>query len=81
MSLMTNTPLPNALENLLAALKSGHQVIFTTLRTDVTDARKVLKKAGLDCLILTGVQSPRIIINDDGASAVNHPTNAPWKPV
>jgi hydroxymethylpyrimidine pyrophosphatase-like HAD family hydrolase len=77
----TNTPLPNALENLRAALKAGHQIIFTTLRADVADIRKVLKKAGLDCMIVTGVQSPRIVINDDGAQAINHPTDAPWKPV
>lgn len=77
----TNTPLPNALDNLRKAVNDGHQVIFTTLRTDISDAIKVLRAEGLDCMILTGVQSPRIVINDDGAQAVNHPTDAPWKPV
>jgi hydroxymethylpyrimidine pyrophosphatase-like HAD family hydrolase len=77
----TNNPLPNALENLREWQHAGHQIIFTTLRGDVSDIREVLIKAGLNCLILTDIQSPRVVINDDGAKAINHQKDAPWKPV
>jgi hydroxymethylpyrimidine pyrophosphatase-like HAD family hydrolase len=77
----TNEFLPNARENLLARKQAGHQIIFTTMRDDAADVREVLKQAGLGGMIITGVQSPRIVINDDGAYAVNHQTDAPWNPV
>ena len=77
----TNEFLPNARENLLALKRAGHQIIFTTLRDDAADVRKVLKRAGLSAMIITGVQSPRVVINDDGAYAANHQTDAPWNPV
>jgi hydroxymethylpyrimidine pyrophosphatase-like HAD family hydrolase len=77
----TNKFLPNARENLLALKRAGHQLIFTTLRDDAADVRRVLKRAGLDATIITGVQSPRVVINDDGAYAVNHQTDTPWNPV
>lgn len=76
----TNVPLPNALETLRKWQRAGHQIVFTTLRSDVSDVRKVLIKAGLNCLILTDIQSPRVIINDDGAKAVEHVIDAPWDP-
>jgi len=74
----TNRPLPNALENLLALVKQGHQVIFTTKRTFPGGAKEVLAAAGLNCPILTSVESPRIIVNDHGAHAVNWRTDEPW---
>ncbi len=77
----TDNFLPNARENLLKLIQEGHQIVFTTQRDDARSARSVLKKSGIDCVILTGVQSPRIVINDAGAHAINHVTDAPWKPV
>lgn len=74
----TNNFLPNARESLLRLLEDGHQIVFTTQRGDAVEARKVLKQAGLNGVILTGVQSPRVVINDAGAHAVNHKTDAPW---
>jgi hydroxymethylpyrimidine pyrophosphatase-like HAD family hydrolase len=73
--------LPNARESLLKLLQDGHQIVFTTLRGDAVEARKVLRKAGLNCIILTGVQSPRVVINDSGAHAIDHVTDAPWEPL
>ncbi len=74
----TNEFLPNARENLLKLLAAGHQLIFTTLRGDAADVREILIRAGIDSLILTNIESPRIVINDDGAYAINHPSGAPW---
>jgi ribonucleotide monophosphatase NagD (HAD superfamily) len=79
----TNTFLPNAAENLRKLRELGHQIIFTTYRGkyDAEGAMSVLAEAGLRCPILSNIESPRIVINDDGASAINHPTDAPWNPV
>jgi hydroxymethylpyrimidine pyrophosphatase-like HAD family hydrolase len=76
----TNEPLPGALEKLRALKSMGHQIIFTTKRTTASDFRKLLKEYGLEQeIIMTGVDSPRIVINDHGAQAINHPTDAPWE--
>ena len=77
----TNTFLPNAADNLRRLAGDGNQVIFTTLRDaqGADEARQALESEGLGrCPIITGVESPRIVINDEGAKAVNHPRNAPW---
>lgn len=74
----TNEFLPNARENLLKLVADGNQLVFTTQRDDVADAKRTLKRAGLAGPILSGVQSPRIVINDAGAHAINHATDAPW---
>ena len=78
----TNIPLPNAMERLRDLRGAGHQVVFTTKRADVEGARKVLEENGLGAsLVLSGLTSPRIVINDHGAKAINHPTDAPWDDV
>lgn len=76
--------LPNAVENLRLLRRDGHQIIFTTFRSSwqLKQAASALKKAGLgDCPILHNIESPRIVINDEGAKAINHPTNGPWPAV
>ncbi|TFH51153.1 MAG: hypothetical protein E4H01_00845 [Lysobacterales bacterium] len=79
----TNKFLPNAAENLRKLLSLGNQIIFTTYRSrrDSEGAAQVLVGAGLRCPVLTDVASPRVVINDEGASAINHHTDAPWNPV
>lgn len=75
----TNDPLPNAMECLRNLLAVGNQIVFTTKRADVRDAQKVLEDNGLGGpLVLSGLTSPRIVINDHGAKAINHPTDEPW---
>lgn len=77
----TNTPLPGAVHELRLMLQRGHQVIFTTAREKAGDAKRVLRELGFeDCLLLGGVQSPRVVVNDAGAFAVNHEMDAPWSP-
>lgn len=74
----TNRPLPGAMRTLRGLMDQGHQIIFTTLRPSMFlgDIEKVLAAHGImNALILTDVQSPRVVVNNEGAFAVNHPTN------
>ncbi len=84
----TNEWLPDALEMLNDLHKKGHQIIFTTQRDDIRDKGTEWSKEKTEALlstltfpyqILYDIQSPRILVNDRGASAVNHPTNESWK--
>lgn len=79
----TNNFLPNAAENLRRLRSFGNQIIFTTYRSryEVEDAIRVLAEAGLPFPILTEIESPRVVINDEGARAISHKTDAPWEPV
>ncbi len=75
----TNSPLPGAVETVSALLRQGHQVIFTTQRGERTSAELALKQLlKISVPVIADVASPRIVINDFGAVAINHPTNAPW---
>lgn len=75
----TNVPLKGAVEVLREWLYAGHQVIFTTARCFVSDVRVKLDAIGFEnCMIIAGVQSPRVIVNDQGAVAVNRKTDASW---
>lgn len=80
----SSTPLPGAVEQLGAAYRKGHQIIFTTQRPEVTAEfdnkaiRRLIDSFAPGSLIIWGVTSPRIVINDQGAIAINHPQNAPW---
>jgi ribonucleotide monophosphatase NagD (HAD superfamily) len=75
----TNTPLPGAMEMLRGLKAGGHQLIFTTQRQEADSAKEALSREGITGLFITSVESPRIVINDQGAYAVNHPTDSPWK--
>ena len=80
----TQEPAPNAVETVRRLSSEGNDIIFTTLRVkhdpelgEVATHRK-LKDLGVPYLgIVWNVQSPRIVVNDDGAFAVRHPRNAP----
>ena len=80
----TETPLPGAIKQLSAWQTQGHELIFVTQR-DRPWAEKALQAlAGLGIrrpMILSDISSPRTMINDQGAFAVNHPINAPWRPL
>lgn len=87
----TQIPLPGALEYLNQLYRDGHQIIFTTWRgndvfgknhptysQDVT--LKTLKDLGIVYHdILFGIESPRVVVNDDGCHAVNRKSNQPWE--
>ena len=75
--------LPGAKAGLLRFHRAGHQLIFTTRRTstlsDVDSLRKLLQRIFPGCVLIVGVESPRILINDEGAAAIQHEPNAPWQ--
>lgn len=78
----TNTFLPGAYERLKNFYDSGNELIFTTLRDpqwgEIEPTEPFLKSLFPKCIVLFGISSPRILINDHGAVAINHPRDTPW---
>lgn len=71
--------LPGVVDHLRWFLSLGHQVFVTTARVNVASAIEALNRVGLhDVVVIPGVQNPRVVINDMGAWAVNHPADTPW---
>lgn len=76
-----------ALDYLKKIKEKGHQIVFTTarkssnnnipsLQLDLTVKR--LSDAGIEYDSIVGnLSSPRIVVNDDGAFAVNHERDCP----
>ena len=79
----TNNFLPGTKDFLKFIKENNHQLILTTKRSDFFDGvfsksgtLKTLKELGVEYhSILFGIDSPRIVINDDGCSAINVTTN------
>jgi len=77
----TEEPLPGAIEQLLKWQDRGDQVIFVTQRNGpwARVAQHALQSLGIfDPIVLSNISSPRTVINDQGACAINHEKNAPW---
>ncbi len=78
----SNTFAPGAYDRLKDFYDRGNQLIFTTQRGKFWEAvdpvDKYLKTLFPDCVVLFNISSPRILINDQGAVAINHPKDAPW---
>lgn len=79
----TNTFVPGAFEALCDFYSKGNELIFITQRDGprfafLPDVEKYLKALFPNCVVIFGVSSPRILINDAGAMAINHPKDAPW---
>ncbi len=79
----SNDFLPGAYEHLKAFQDDGNQLIFVTQRDmdwiePLAHTERFLKRHFPDCVVLFGVTSPRVLINDQGAVAINHKKNAPW---
>lgn len=82
----TNGYLPGARERLRAFQDAGHQIIFITNRKEwypgglgSRGLKKFLQKDFPGCGLIMEVSSPRVLINDQGAIAINHKTNAPFR--
>lgn len=77
--------LPGAHEELTRWLNAGNQIIFVTQRESWFGGRstatleRFLKKEFPGCGLITNVSSPRILVNDQGAVAVNHRKNSPFR--
>ncbi len=78
----TSTFVPGAYEQLKAFHDSGNELIFTTMRGRFTEGfapvEPMLQQLFPGCRILFDITSPRIVINDAGAIAINHPRDAAW---
>ena len=78
----TDKFLPGAAEHLTKWQAKGHQIIFTTQRSGGAPGQdstvKKLQEYFPGCLVFYGIDSPRIVINDAGAAAINHRTNESW---
>lgn len=84
----TGAPVANAVETVNKWHRMGIQVILTTRRGHVwpkgspfsTEAtEKLLEDIGLKYQrIVYDVHSPRLVINDEGAGAINHPASKGW---
>lgn len=81
----SNTFVSGACERLKSFYDAGGQIVFTTQRESWMDGFKPLEETkkmlqGLfpKCEFLSGISSPRIVINDAGAIAINHVKDAPW---
>lgn len=83
-------PIESAVKTINAWYDAGHRIVLTTKRGDrISDgpdcrfsiARTLseLKEIGLKYHdILWDCPSPRIVINDSGAAAIEHPRDADW---
>ena len=88
----TNDLLPGALELLTGIIKNGDQIVFTTRRGDDWAEDNIYgKKRTLEFLeslkkeyginyeaVIFNLNSPRIVVNDDGVGTIEHKTNEPW---
>ena len=88
----TNEPITGALTLLNDLHEKGHQIIFTTRRGRDPDpfkdhevlSREATEKALKELLpnipyqIYYGIDSPRIILNDEGAAAGNREKDEEW---
>ncbi len=81
----TNTFVDGAYDELKKFSDAGGRLVFITQRDSNMEWAMPLAKTELylrslfpGCVVLFGYTSPRIIMNDAGAAAINHPSNAPW---
>jgi ribonucleotide monophosphatase NagD (HAD superfamily) len=74
--------LPNVENTLKTWERDNNQIFFTTMRDEMWagEARKVLTKILNKVVILTKVDSPRVVVNDAGAYAIPHPRDEGWPP-
>ena len=83
-------PIESAVTTIHAWYDAGHRIVITTYRGTriaresnprfgVTNTIEELKKIGLKYHdILFDCPSPRVVINDTGAGAIEHPQDAEW---
>ena len=85
----TMRPIQNVVDQLRTIRQEGHQIILTTLRKPgrndppeltIEITEKALKEQDIPYdHIVHSCSSPRVVINDEGAFSINHPTDHPWK--
>lgn len=85
----TEEPLPGAVEKINKAYDDGFMIVITTMRgrgyvmeshLSCQETLKLLKGIGLKYhSVIWNCPSPRTIINDEGAVAINHKPNSSWE--
>lgn len=80
----TQEPVPGAVETVKRLEAEGHKIIWATMRImsdqklGYTATIRKFREFGIKSeTILWECPSPRIVVNDDGADAVNHVRNKP----
>ena len=75
----TGLPLPGAVDTIRKMVKAGAVIVITTQRSDDRQIREVMLKYGIPIQdVLLNFPSPRLLINDQGAEAINRVTDQPW---
>lgn len=78
----TNRFIDGVLSQLNEFYRAGNQLIFVTMRGEnwplSKEAEKVLKNLFPNSVVLFKVDSPRLVVNDQGALAVSVGTDQPW---
>ena len=80
----TSEWLPLAKEKLITLNSQGHQIYFITMRGpqdegtqwSVENTHKLLSELSFGYNLITGVHSPRFLIDDNSIGAINTPTNS-----
>ncbi len=85
----TMEPVEGAIEYVADLKSNGHRVIFLTARRrgendpphlTVEKTEQALARLGIEYDdIIEGVTSPRVLVNDEGALAIEHPRNTPLR--
>jgi hypothetical protein len=80
----TQDPLPDAPEAIRQLEEKGHKIVWATMRVmsdqklGYTATIRRFRELGIKSeTIVWECPSPRVVVNDDGARAVNHPRNGP----
>lgn len=79
----TNTFLKGAYEELRRFYDAGNEIIFVTQRDGhwlrpLNETQNYLAELFPSCRIIFGVTSHRLMLNDAGAAAINHPRDSAW---
>ncbi len=84
----TMTPAQGAVEYVRRLKRQGNEIVFLTARKTenndppqlgITATKERLEALGVPYdAVIEGLSSPRIVVNDEGAYAINHPKDAPW---
>ena len=84
----TENALPCAVQKINAAYDKGWMIVITTMRGDGYVNEQLRCRETVQTLRLLGLKyhhivwncpSPRVVINDEGCSAIKHPRDGSWE--
>jgi hypothetical protein len=75
----TGIPLPGAVATIRKMIAAGAVIVVTTQRSDDRQIRETMLKYSIPIQeVVLNFPSPRLLINDAGAEAINRTTDQPW---